>query len=63
MFKNKVPKKKLLCVICEKNVRLYKKLVCGVCNNPPTINKHLEMIIKINIIDDVNKKDDNILKL
>lgn len=63
MIKNKVQKKKLLCVICEKNVRLYKRLVCSICNNPPTINKHLEQIINIETIYDLTRKDDNSLHL
>ena len=63
MFKIKVSKKKLLCVICEKNTRLYKKLICGMCNNPPTINKFLEKLKDIDEIDNGYRKDNTILYL
>jgi hypothetical protein len=63
MFKIKVQKNKLLCIICKKNIRLHKKLVCGMCNNPPTINKFLEKLDDIDKIDGGYRKQNNILYL
>lgn len=63
MFKINVQKNRLLCIICKKNIRLYKKLVCGVCNNPPTINKFLEKLKETDEIDNGYRKDNAILYL
>jgi hypothetical protein len=32
MFKIKLLRHKLLCIICKRNSRLYGKDVCGICN-------------------------------
>jgi len=63
MFKIKVKREKLLCIICNKNIRLYKKKICGMCNNPPTINKYLEKLKDIDEIDGGYRRENNIVYL
>jgi len=63
MFKIKVQKNKLLCIICKKNIRLHKKLICSICNNPPIINKFLEKLEEIDEIDNGYRKQNTILYL
>jgi predicted amidophosphoribosyltransferase len=63
MLKIKVSKKNLLCIICKKNIRQYKKLICGMCNNPPTINKFLEKLKDIDEIDNGYRRDNIVLYL
>jgi hypothetical protein len=63
MFKIKMKCEKLLCIICKKNTRLYKKKICGMCNNHPTINKYLEKLKDIDEIDGGYRKQNIVLYL